>query len=181
MSGTPSADEYRRALRQVVARCIFGVDLNPMAVELCKVNLWLEALEPGKPLSFLEHHIQCGNSLLGATPALLKKGIPDEAFKPIEGDDREYCNEYRRQNRQERKDRKRPLIDESIKLGNLADIPEGEPEIIGYFVEYSGLRFGMFFLAEFVNIFLVCSISAISRRAPTTLSSARCPSAMATS
>ena len=48
-----------------------------MAVELCKVSLWMEAIEPGKPLSFLEHHIQCGNSLLGATPALLAKGIPE--------------------------------------------------------------------------------------------------------
>ncbi len=38
-----------------------------MAVELCKVSLWLEALEPGKPLTFLDHHIQSGNSLLGAT------------------------------------------------------------------------------------------------------------------
>ena len=41
-----------------------------MAVELCKVSLWMEALEPGKPLSFLDHRIQCGNSLIGATPAL---------------------------------------------------------------------------------------------------------------
>ena len=48
----------------------------------------MEALEPGKPLSFLDHRIQCGNSLLGATPALLREGIPDDAFKPIEGDDK---------------------------------------------------------------------------------------------
>ncbi|MCS6899126.1 MAG: N-6 DNA methylase, partial [Polyangiaceae bacterium] len=50
-SGTPSASEYRRALRDVVRRCIHGVDLNPMAVELCKVSLWMEALEPGLPLT----------------------------------------------------------------------------------------------------------------------------------
>jgi hypothetical protein len=48
-----------------------------MAVELCKFALWLEGLEPGKPLSFLDHPIQCGNSLLGATPALTARGIPD--------------------------------------------------------------------------------------------------------
>ena len=73
-----------------------------MAVELCKVSLWMEALEPGKPLSFLDHRIQCGNSLLGATPALLKKGIPDEAFDPIEGDDKEVCRKFKKQNKEER-------------------------------------------------------------------------------
>lgn len=52
-NGTPSAAEYRHALRQVVSRCICGVDLNPMAVELCKVSLWMEAVEPGLPLTFL--------------------------------------------------------------------------------------------------------------------------------
>jgi hypothetical protein len=56
-----------------------------MAVELCKVALWMEALEPGRPLSFLDAHIKCGNSLLGATPDLIAAGIPDDAFKRIEG------------------------------------------------------------------------------------------------
>jgi hypothetical protein len=73
-----------------------------MAVELCKVSLWMEALEPGKPLSFLEHHIQLGNSLLGTTPALLAQGIPNEAFTPIEGDDKEICKEFKRINKDER-------------------------------------------------------------------------------
>jgi len=61
----PSPPVIRHALREVIAHCIYGVDLNPMAVELCKVNLWLEALEPGKPLTFLDAHIKCGNSLVG--------------------------------------------------------------------------------------------------------------------
>lgn len=99
----PSLVETQRALRDVIGRCMYGVDINPMAVELCKVALWMEALEPGKPLSFLDHHIQCGNSLIGATPALLKQGIPDAAFKPIEGDDKEYCKKYKKQNKEERK------------------------------------------------------------------------------
>ena len=98
----PSPEAIRRALRDVVGRCLYGVDINPMAVELCKVSLWMEALEPGKPLSFLDHHILCGNSLLGTTPALIKKGIPDEAFRPIEGDDRKLCAEYKKQNKRER-------------------------------------------------------------------------------
>ena len=81
-------DAMQHALRDVIGHCIYGVDINPMAVELCKVSLWMEALEPGKPLSFLDHRIQCGNSLLGTTPALMANGIPDDAFKPIEGDDK---------------------------------------------------------------------------------------------
>jgi len=71
-----------------------------MAVELCKVSLWMEAIEPGKPLSFLDAHIQQGNSLLGTTPALLKAGIPDEAFEAIEGDDKAICREFKKLNKQ---------------------------------------------------------------------------------
>lgn len=92
----------RKALRDVIGHCIYGVDINPMAVELCKVALWMEALEPGKPLSFLEQKIQRGNSLLGATPTLLRKGIPDDAFDPIEGDDREVCKRERKLNKRYR-------------------------------------------------------------------------------
>jgi hypothetical protein len=95
----PSPLLYQHALRDVIGRCLYGVDINPMSAELCRVGLWLEALEPGKPLSFLDHHIQVGNSLLGTTPALLAKGIPDEAFTPIEGDDRNACAELKRRNR----------------------------------------------------------------------------------
>lgn len=97
-----SPDAVRRALRDVIGHCLYGVDVNEMAVELCKVNLWLEALDPGRPLSFLDQRIQCGNSLLGATPALLRGGIPDAAFDPIEGDDREQCRDLKRWNRRER-------------------------------------------------------------------------------
>lgn len=98
----PSPEATRHALRDAVGRCMYGVDLNPMAVELCKVALWMEAIEPGRPLSFLEHHIQCGNSLLGTTPALMAKGIPDEAFEPLTGDDRKFCSALKKRNRKER-------------------------------------------------------------------------------
>ncbi|MCP4607532.1 MAG: N-6 DNA methylase [Planctomycetes bacterium] len=98
----PSPEAHRTALREIIGRCIYGVDLNPMAVELCKVSLWMEALEPGKPLSFLDHHIQSGNSLLGTTPVLLANGIPDEAFNPIEGDDKKLCAEFKKKNKAER-------------------------------------------------------------------------------
>ncbi len=98
----PAPDAVRHALRDVIGRCVFGVDINPMAVELCQVALWMEALEPGKPLSFLKHHVQCGNSLLGTTPALLARGIPDAAFEPIEGDDKALCRAFKKQNKSER-------------------------------------------------------------------------------
>jgi type I restriction-modification system DNA methylase subunit len=57
---TPQA--YRHALREVVARCIFGVDRNPMAIELARTALWIEGFEEGRPLSFLDHHLQCGDA-----------------------------------------------------------------------------------------------------------------------
>jgi len=52
--------------RMVLKRCVYGVDLNPMAVELAKVALWLHSFTVGAPLSFLDHHLRCGNSVLGA-------------------------------------------------------------------------------------------------------------------
>ncbi|MCD6598974.1 MAG: N-6 DNA methylase [Dehalococcoidia bacterium] len=118
----PSPEATRKALRDVIGHCIYGVDINPMAVELCKVSLWMEALEPGKPLSFLEHRIQCGNSLLGTTPALLEKGIPDDAFKPIEGDDKEICKEYKKRNKAEKKQTEMftPDMQPWERLGDLA-------------------------------------------------------------
>jgi hypothetical protein len=98
----PSVSELRHTLREVIGHCIYGVDINPMSVELCKVGLWLEAMEAGKPLSFLDHHIRCGNSLLGATPALIAEGIPDDAFTAIEGDDKKACTVLKKLNAREK-------------------------------------------------------------------------------
>ncbi|MCL5052793.1 MAG: N-6 DNA methylase, partial [Gammaproteobacteria bacterium] len=88
--GEPEAPPLavHHALREVISRCCYGIDINPMAVELTKVSLWMEAMEPGKPLTFLERHIVCGNALLGTTPALVTRGIPDEAYKVLDGDDK---------------------------------------------------------------------------------------------
>jgi len=58
--------------RRVVECCIYGVDLNPLAVELAKLSLWLATVARGKPLSFLDHHLRCGNSLIGARAADLQ-------------------------------------------------------------------------------------------------------------
>jgi hypothetical protein len=98
----PPVTAVRAALRRVTGRCIYGVDVNPMAAELARVALCLEALEPGKPLTFLDENIRVGNALLGSTPALLEARLPDDAFKPIEGDDRKVAAALRKQNAAEK-------------------------------------------------------------------------------
>ncbi len=131
-NGTPSAAEYRHALRQVVGRCIFGVDLNPMAVELCKVALWMEAVEPGRPLSFLDSHIQNGNALLGTTPELMAQGIPDAAWESIEGDDKKIASALKKQNKEETKslslDFSRPPASTYARLGEGARAVDEEDD-----------------------------------------------------
>ena len=58
-------DDRQIVRRMVLKRCIHGVDKNPMAVELAKVSLWLHTFTVGAPLSFLDHHLRCGDSLFG--------------------------------------------------------------------------------------------------------------------
>lgn len=72
--GIETDDSTRRQLtdihllkRHVLKRCIYGVDLNPLATELAKVSLWLDAFTLGAPLSFLDHHLRTGNSLIGSS------------------------------------------------------------------------------------------------------------------
>ncbi len=98
----PSPEAIRAAMRDVVRHCLYGVDINEMAVELCKVALWMESLEPGKPLSFLDKNIQCGNSLLGVAPGLDIGEAPDDAFQPLTGDDKKTATALRARNRRER-------------------------------------------------------------------------------
>jgi hypothetical protein len=101
--GAPSADDWRHALREVTRHCLFGVDRNPMAVELCQTALWIESVDPGKPLTFLDAHIQCGDSLVGVSDlASLVRGIPDEAYKPLIGDDKLVASATRKVNKGQR-------------------------------------------------------------------------------
>lgn len=101
VSGTPTPEDYRHALRQVVGLCIYGVDLNPLAVELCKVALWMEAIDPGLPLTFLDAHIRHGNALLGASSRLMAEGVPENAWEPLAGDDRKIASSLKRRNKSE--------------------------------------------------------------------------------
>lgn len=101
--GIPSAADFRHALREVACRCLYGVDRNPMAVELTKVALWIEALEPGRPLAFFDAQIRCGDSLVGVfNRTMLRDGLPDEAYKPLTGDDKELSRRYGRLNKEQR-------------------------------------------------------------------------------
>ncbi|MER5338847.1 N-6 DNA methylase [Streptomyces mirabilis] len=86
-------DDSERASyrRLIVERCIYGVDLNPMAVELAKVSLWLTTAAAGKPLSFLDAHLRCGNAVVGASldtwagvPVPAQGGRVQRGAKPVD-------------------------------------------------------------------------------------------------
>jgi very-short-patch-repair endonuclease/type I restriction-modification system DNA methylase subunit len=101
----PAPETVREAIRDVVAHCIYGVDKNPLAVELCRVALWLEAHCAGKPLTFLDHRIKCGDSLVGMLDLkVLDKGLPDAAFEAVSAHSREAARSLKRRNRAERRD-----------------------------------------------------------------------------
>ena len=108
----PSPSAYRAALRDVIRTCIYGVDFNPLAVELCKVALWLEAHIPGQPLNFLDHHIKCGNAIVGfARQEDLGQGVPTEAFKTLPGDDKDVAAAYRKKNKADIRNQKQMSLD----------------------------------------------------------------------
>lgn len=124
--GTPSGEDFRNALRDVVAHCIFGVDRNPMAIELARMSLWLEAMTPDKPLGFLDHHLQCGDALLGLTDlAALEQGIPKDAFKALSGDDAKVCKELAKRNAAELKDLQRKRTAQSFGQRDLLGLRPG--------------------------------------------------------
>lgn len=98
--GAPTPADYRHALRDVVSRCIYGVDKNPMAIQLAKTALWLEAYSPDRPLSFVDHHLRVGDALLGVLdPKVLEHGIPDEAYTALSGDDKAVASALKKQNK----------------------------------------------------------------------------------
>jgi hypothetical protein len=99
----PAPEAVRAATRTVIGHCIYGVDRNPLAVDLCRVALWLESHTGDKPLTFLDHRIRCGDSLVGVFDLdALDAGIPDKAFEPLEGDDKPTARELAQRNRRER-------------------------------------------------------------------------------
>ena len=132
-SGTDTSDEIVRqhALREVVRHCIHGVDRNPLAVELCRTALWIETVEPGKPLAFLDSHIRHGDSLVGVIePEVMEDGIPGEAYKALTGDEKVVCNNLRKLNNKMGEHVEGELFDEDgspkvpVDKINLDDMPE---------------------------------------------------------
>ncbi len=106
--GAPSQEDFRHALRDVARSCIYGVDRNPMAVELTKVALWIETVDPGLPLGFFDAQIRCGDALLGVFDLkVLEEGIPDAAYKPLTDDDKDVAKYYREKNKREVKEREK--------------------------------------------------------------------------
>ncbi len=101
----PSPTAFRAAVRDVIRACIYGVDLNPLAVELCKVALWLEAHNPGEPLNFLDHHIKCGNAIVGFVRPedVGERACRTRPLRRMPGDDKEVAAALRKRNKAERK------------------------------------------------------------------------------
>ncbi len=121
--GVASAADYRHALRDVVRCCIHGVDRNPMAIELARVALWIETVEPGKPLGFLDANLRVGDSLLGIFDLkALEKGIPEAAYKPLTGDDKVTAKEFERRNKADKGQATR-LLDFSGGSGRAVALP----------------------------------------------------------
>lgn len=118
----PAPSVYRSCLREVIQHCIYAVDFNPDAVELCKLALWLEGHNSGKPLSFLDHKIRNGNSLVGVSDlSVLQKGIPDDAFNPVTGDDKKVCQELKKENAKYNKTKQTTLdFDQNGKIDTTA-------------------------------------------------------------
>lgn len=144
----PNPASFRHSLKEVIKNCIYGVDKNPLAVELCKVSLWLESHNPGEPLSFLDHKIKCGDAIVGlAHREELQNGIANEAFKKLPGDDREIASSFLKKNRHERTIREKSrqavqlttetdhkLMEQVRELNrlieNFSNLPENTPEEI---------------------------------------------------
>jgi hypothetical protein len=126
-SENPGKRDLIEARRDVISRCIHGVDKNPAAIELCRLALWLEAHTVGKPLTFLEHRIRPGDSLVGVSDLkLLEKGIPDGAFTPVTGDHNPIANNAKKLNKDYRDRKLEQFFARQVDLsGDLQRFAEG--------------------------------------------------------
>jgi len=99
----PPPEAYRAALRDAIRHCVYAVDKNPLAIDLCKVALWIEGHNAGLPLTFLDAHVKVGDSLVGvADLTVLKSGIPDGAYQRTETKEQAIGRSLRDRNRKER-------------------------------------------------------------------------------
>jgi hypothetical protein len=129
----PTDAEVAAARRDVLAHCIYGVDKDPFAVELCKVALWIHCAVPDAPLSFLDAHIVCGDSLVGWPLLAVPRHIPTEAyaFGKATGDDRKMLEAARKLNEKDLAGQGQlgrtppPVPPGELSLPSLLDAPEG--------------------------------------------------------
>ncbi len=129
----PTPTDFRRALREVIRSCLYAVDKNPLAVDLCKVALWLESHEAGLPLAFLDHRVKLGDSLVGvADLGVLDEGIPDEAYERADRALRTSARALRERNRLERVAGQQPLVaqgeDDMNKQAEVVEAIAREPD-----------------------------------------------------
>ncbi|MCX7844511.1 MAG: N-6 DNA methylase, partial [Candidatus Bipolaricaulota bacterium] len=135
----PAPEALRAAIRDVITHCLYGVDKNPLAVELCKVALWIEGHTLGKPLTFLDHRIRCGDSLVGVFDlSVLAQGIPAGAYDPVADDDKNFASRLKREIRRQEEERASGLLPLfrpaellqrlAQRLEALAALPEDTPE-----------------------------------------------------
>ena len=104
-TGFRALSVVRRAVRDVIRRCIYAVDKNPLAVDLCKVALWIEGHASGLPLSFLDNHVKNGDSLVGILNlGELEAGVPDSAYTAVTGDDKKVASAVKKENKAEQKE-----------------------------------------------------------------------------
>ena len=110
----PSPEAKAEARRDVVQDCIYGVDMNPLAVELAKVSLWIKSAVSDKPLNFLDHRIRCGNSMIGADAELVGGEFPVDVYETSGGEDWHDGNDVRATVRKQNKARSRGSNDRSL-------------------------------------------------------------------
>jgi hypothetical protein len=127
----PEPADLRHATAEVIRHCLYGVDKNPLAIDLCKVALWIESHEPGRPIGFLDHHIKRGDSLIGVFDLnVLETGIPDDAYTPVTGDDRSVASDLKKRNRAERSKLTVQGDGRVLPMHNVSLFAEGEREEI---------------------------------------------------
>ena len=128
----PGNEYLLPAIRDVISSCIYAVDKNPAAVELCQLSLWLVGHNSGKPLSFLEHRIRCGDSLAGVDSLdRLKNGIPDGAFNPVSSDHNPTASYYKKLNRDFLKKKQFGLFSALEPIGKLQEQFAGKYRELG--------------------------------------------------
>jgi hypothetical protein len=120
--GAPTPKHHQHALRQVLGQCIFGVDKNPMVIDIIDTGFWMDSIVDGCSAGFFAHHIRCGDSLAGLLDVrVLREGIPDGAYKVLNGDSKAVCRAALQQNREARK---RPVVGEDILERDLAALAQ---------------------------------------------------------